>query len=397
MLEKEPAENPRFPEFPSLQGRFLFTSGWQSLISHGCFQRLTRPLSGNHPHISATPESLDTAFRHARAAGISRPIVVGAIPFDTKQPSELYIPENYQFFDRRQLAAVATTRQDVSSSEQPLFLRQVPEKPVFTSMVSRAIDAMKRGELDKVVLSRLLNIRSPQAMDIPALMAQIIRQNPENYQFHVPLSSGAVLLGASPELLLRKQADHFYSCPLAGSARRYSDLQQDQHSGQALMNSAKDRHEHKLVTDAMRDTLQPMSETLSVPDVPELVTTGTLWHLATSIHGTVKHSNQSALALAALLHPTPALSGFPHPQALALIRQLEPFDRHLFGGMVGWCDDQGNGEWAVTIRCATVDKQDITLFAGAGIVPASDPESEWQETGVKLTTMLKAFGLDQSR
>ena len=396
MLEKEQAENPCFREFPSLKGRFLFTSGWRSLITDGCFQRLTLPLSGVNPQLSASAESLETAFRHARAAGISRPVVVGAIPFDTRQPSELYIPESYEFFDRQQLTAVATAPL-APPAEQALYVRQVPEKNVFTSMVARAVEAMKRGELDKVVLSRLLNIHGPESMDLQALMSQIVQQNPDNYHFHVPLSSGATLLGASPELLLRKQANQFYSCPLAGSAKRASDPQLDQQSGQGLMNSAKDRHEHRLVTDAMRDTLQPVSETLSVPEVPELVTTGTLWHLATSIRGTLKNSHESALSLAALLHPTPALSGFPHPLALALIRQLEPFDRHLFGGMVGWCDDQGNGEWAVTIRCATVDNQDITLFAGAGIVPASNPESEWLETGVKLTTMLKAFGLEQSR
>ena len=396
MLEKEQAENPCFREFPSLKGRFLFTSGWRSLITDGCFQRLTLPLSGVNPQLSASAESLETAFRHARAAGISRPVVVGAIPFDTRQPSELYIPESYEFFDRQQLTAVATAPL-APPAEQALYVRQVPEKNVFTSMVARAVEAMKRGELDKVVLSRLLNIHGPESMDLQALMSQIVQQNPDNYHFHVPLSSGATLLGASPELLLRKQANQFYSCPLAGSAKRASDPLLDQQSGQTLMNSAKDRHEHRLVTDAMRDTLQPVSETLSVPEVPELVTTGTLWHLATSIRGTLKNSHESALSLAALLHPTPALSGFPHPLALALIRQLEPFDRHLFGGMVGWCDDQGNGEWAVTIRCATVDNQDITLFAGAGIVPASNPESEWLETGVKLTTMLKAFGLEQSR
>ncbi|WP_294911563.1 isochorismate synthase [Tatumella sp. UBA2305] len=396
MLEKEQAENPCFREFPSLKGRFLFTSGWRSLITDGCFQRLTLPLSGLNPQLSASAESLETAFRHARAAGISRPVVVGAIPFDTRQPSELYIPESYEFFDRQQLSSVETAPLG-PPAEHALYVRQVPEKNVFTTMVARAVEAMKRGELDKVVLSRLLNIHSPESMDLQALMSQIVQQNPDNYHFHVPLSSGATLLGASPELLLRKQANHFYSCPLAGSAKRASDPQLDHQSGQALMNSAKDRHEHRLVTDSMRDTLQPVSETLSVPEVPELVTTGTLWHLATSIRGTLKNSHESALSLAALLHPTPALSGFPHPQALALIRQLEPFDRHLFGGMVGWCDDQGNGEWAVTIRCATVDNQDITLFAGAGIVPASNPESEWLETGVKLTTMLKAFGLEQSR
>lgn len=393
MVEKEQVENPCFEEFPSLQGRFLFTSGWKSLITRGCFRRLSGPLSATSSAPSLIAQQLDTAFRDARAAGITRPLVVGAIPFDTRQPSELYIPQQSTFFHRRQLNAVTETTP--RGGIEALPARQIPEKSVFTAMVASAVRAMERGELDKVVLSRLLTTRCQQPPDLQLLMSQIVQQNPENYHFHVPLSSGAALLGASPELLLRKAGTDFWSCPLAGSARRYPEAAADQQSGQALMHSEKDRHEHRLVTDAMRNTLQPVSGTLSVPAVPELVTTGTLWHLATRIHGTVSHRQQNALELAALLHPTPALSGFPHTQALALIRQLEPFDRQLFGGMVGWCDDQGNGEWAVTIRCATVDRQDITLFAGAGIVPASVPEAEWQETGVKLTTMLKAFGLDQ--
>ena len=159
------------------------------------------------------------------------------------------------------------------------------------------------------------------------------------------------------------------------------------------MHSAKDRHEHKLVTDAMRATLQPRSRLLSVPETPSLLTTATLWHLATQIQGDVLDDRENALSLACLLHPTPALSGFPHQRAQALIQRLEPFERQLFGGIVGWCDDQGNGEWVVTIRCGTVNGPRVRLFAGAGIVADSQPESEWRETGVKLDTMLRAFGL----
>ncbi|MDI5303632.1 chorismate-binding protein, partial [Salmonella enterica subsp. enterica serovar Anatum] len=96
---------------------------------------------------------------------------------------------------------------------------------------------------------------------------------------------------------------------------------------------------------------------------------------------------------ACLLHPTPALSGFPHQVAKKLIAELEPFDRELFGGIVGWCDAEGNGEWVVTIRCAKLHGNQVRLFAGAGIVPASSPVGEWRETGVKLSTMLNVFGL----
>ena len=105
------------------------------------------------------------------------------------------------------------------------------------------------------------------------------------------------------------------------------------------------------------------------------------------------NAEENALTLACLLHPTPALSGFPHQVAKKLIAELEPFDRELFGGIVGWCDAEGNGEWVVTIRCAKLRQNQVRLFAGAGIVPASSPVAEWRETGVKLSTMLNVFGL----
>ncbi|PRO47831.1 chorismate-binding protein, partial [Cronobacter sakazakii] len=179
----------------------------------------------------------------------------------------------------------------------------------------------------------------------------------------------------------------------AGSARRHADAAQDKSAGQALLCSAKDRHEHELVTQAMRDVLAPRSQRLAMPGAPELITTPTLWHLATPVEGETRFADDNALSLACLLHPTPALSGYPHEAAKAYIAELEPFDRELFGGIVGWCDADGNGEWAVTIRCARLRENQVRLFAGAGIVPASDPASEWRETGVKLSTMLHVLGL----
>ena len=138
--------------------------------------------------------------------------------------------------------------------------------------------------------------------------------------------------------------------------------------------------------------LRDRSSELQLPASPQLITTPTLWHLGTPFEGKA-NAEENALTLACLLHPTPALSGFPHQVAKKLIAELEPFDRELFGGIVGWCDAEGNGEWVVTIRCAKLRQNQVRLFAGAGIVPASSPVAEWRETGVKLSTMLNVFGL----
>ncbi len=391
MVESLAFEHPLLQDFPALCRGFLFTSPWQSLTTQGCFTTLTAPVKQGEQLTGEFQQQLQHHFASARKQGIAHPILVGAIPFDVDQPAALFIPESYQTFNRDDLNASAS----LAEAELPQVRRRtaVPEHDIFIDMVAQAVAATQRGDLDKVVLSRLMDIVAEQPVDTAALMQRIVAQNPNSYHFHLPLPDGGALVGASPELMIRKQGRQFSSCPLAGSAPRHRDPQRDQASGDSLMHSAKDRHEHKLVTDAMRATLQPRSRLLSVPETPSLLTTATLWHLATQIQGDVLDDRENALSLACLLHPTPALSGFPHQRAQALIQRLEPFERQLFGGIVGWCDDQGNGEWVVTIRCGTVNGPRVRLFAGAGIVADSQPESEWRETGVKLDTMLRAFGL----
>ncbi|MFS7223514.1 isochorismate synthase [Rahnella inusitata] len=369
---------------------FFFTSPFRSLATQGCFTQLTLPAAGGEALNGEFQQAIAQAFIQARNAGIAHPIVCGAIPFDTQQPSALFVPKEVQWFDRQQFLDSAP----VSQNALPQVKRKTehPAQTEFMQMVSSAVEATERGALRKVVLSRLLKIETRQPVDRAALMARMIEQNPGGYHFHVPLAQGA-LLGASPELLLRKLGNHFHSNPLAGSAKRSADLRQDHAASQALLVSGKDAYEHHIVTDAMRDVLTPRCSHLHIPSRPELLSTPTLWHLASPIDGDVADSAENALSLACLLHPTPALCGMPTTSARELISRLEPFERGLFGGIVGWCDAQGNGEWVVTIRCGTVEANHVQLFAGAGIVPDSVPESEWAETGTKLNTMLRAFGL----
>lgn len=391
MVETMTFENASLHDFSALCRGFLFTSPWRSLTTQGCFTTLNQPVVDGDRLNGDFQQQLQRQFAAAKQAGIVNPVLVGAIPFDISQPAALFIPESWQGFRRNDLLAALPENR----APLPEIRRRaaVPEHDAFTRMVAQAVAATQRGELDKVVLSRLMDIVTEAPVDTAALMQRIMAQNPNSYHFHLPLPQGGALMGASPELLLRKQGREFSSCPLAGSARREAQPERDRAAGDSLMRSTKDRHEHQLVTDAMRQVLQPRSRQLSVPSQPSLITTATLWHLATQIDGEALDENENALSLACLLHPTPALSGFPHQHAQRLIRQLEPFDRQLFGGIVGWCDAEGNGEWVVTIRCGTVQGTRVRLFAGAGIVADSQPESEWRETGVKLDTMLRAFGL----
>ncbi|EDA6233202.1 isochorismate synthase EntC, partial [Salmonella enterica] len=366
--------------------RFFFMSPYRSFTTSGCFARYTEPaVAGDSPD-SPFQQKLRQQFAEAKSQGIANPILVGAIPFDTRQPSSLFIPMAWQSFSRQQKQRTARYFTD----HQPLTVtarKAIPEQDAFEAMVARAAMLTATPDVDKVVLSRLIDITTDVAVDSGALLERLVAQNPVSYNFHVPLADGGVLLGASPELLLRKEGERFSSLPLAGSARRQPDDVLDREAGNRLLASQKDRHEHELVTQAMKQILRDRSTELQLPSSPQLITTPTLWHLGTPFEGKA-NAGENALTLACLLHPTPALSGFPHQVAKKLIAELEPFDRELFGGIVGWCDAEGNGEWVVTIRCAKLQGNQVRLFAGAGIVPASSPVGEWRETGGKLSTML---------
>ena len=386
-LAEEVQQNPATLQSDS----FFFMSPYRSFTTSGCFAHFNEPAENGEHLSSAFQQKLAQAFAQAKASGIANPIMVGAIPFDTRKPSSLFIPQRWQSFARparQQAARYASPTQTLTVAQRS----EIPGQPVFEEMVARAAALTATPRVNKVVLSRLIDIVTEEQIDSGALLERLIAQNPASFNFHVPLEDGGVLLGASPELLLRKEGSHFSSLPLAGSARRQPDDMLDREAGNKLLASQKDRHEHDLVTQAMKSVLETRSHQLTMPASPQLITTPTLWHLATPVEGEAR-ADENALTLACLLHPTPALSGFPHLAAKALIAELEPFDRELFGGIVGWCDSEGNGEWVVTIRCARLQANTVRLFAGAGIVPASSPVGEWRETGVKLSTMLNVFGL----
>ncbi len=387
------AEEPTLATPALAQDSFFFMSPYRSFTTSGCISHFNVSAADGADLHGEFQCRLANAFAQAQAGGIKNPIMVGAIPFDTRQPSALFIPEQVTPFSRQQRQRESLHQRSVRQPDV-ISREAIPNQAVFEDMVARAACATRQPGIDKVVLSRLIDITTERPVDRAALFERLLAQNPASFNFHVPLADGGALIGASPELLLRKDGNTFSSLPLAGSARRERDAQADKAVGEALMNSRKDRHEHQLVTDAMRNVLAPRSAYLAVPDKPELITTPTLWHLSTPIEGQVRNAAENALSLACLLHPTPALSGFPNDVAQSLIRELEPFDRELFGGIVGWCDAKGNGEWVVTIRCARLHDSRVRLFAGAGIVPASSPVSEWHETGTKLSTMLNVFGLN---
>ncbi|MFC9948448.1 isochorismate synthase DhbC [Streptomyces pratensis] len=364
---------------------FLATPG-RTLLAHGPARQVPhdgRPLE----------ERVNATLAEACAAGQESPLVIGAIPFDHEAQAALSVPTAPRValpLTSDPLIALPVGVSDTADWR----IRPVPEPGVYGAGVASAVERMWRGEFSKVVLARTLELTSRTSLDLPTMLQRLARRDPGGYTFALPTGPGRTLIGASPELLVSRRGRQVTANPLAGSTPRSPDLAEDVRRAAALLESAKDRHEHAVVVDAVHQSLAPHCTELTVPARPTLIRTATMWHLSTTVTGTLAASDTSALALACALHPTPAVCGTPTMTARQVIAETEPFDRGFFTGMVGWGDARGDGEWVVTIRCAEAEERTLRLYAGAGVVAASEPEAETAETAAKFRTFLSAVGAE---
>lgn len=343
-------------------------------------------------------EQANESLRFARELGLAKPVVVGAVPFDIKQKAYLRVSSNCLIDG--QVAANTPAEESVATGE--CTVTQVPAPHYFMNGVRDALARFTRGELDKVVLSRTLEIECECAPNVRALVKKLSQRNSNGYTFAVNLknidnertnTNVHALVGASPELLISRQGTKVIANPLAGSEPRSDDPVIDRQRAEQLLRSEKDRREHALVIKAIEEALRPFCRTLHIPAEPSVISTPAMWHLSTTIHAELKDPATTSLQLALALHPTPAVCGYPAEAARRAINEIESYDRGLFTGIVGWCDATGDGEWVVTIRCAEIKDRNVRLYAGAGIVAGSDPQKELAETGAKFNTMLTALGI----
>ena len=256
----------------------------------------------------------------------------------------------------------------------------------FQAAVVTGRDAVRAGQLTKVVLARDVVVEGARPLDVHAILLRLRAAFGSSYRYSI---DGFV--GASPELLVARSGDVVRSHPLAGTAPRTGDPTTDAQTAAELIASTKDQVEHRIVIEVVRDTLLPWCSYLDWEAEPSIVTVANVQHLGTLVEGRLSHPWPNVLELVAALQPTPALGGYPRDDALAMIAELESFERGRYGGPVGWVDADGNGQWAVGIRCAEIDGTRARLFAGVGVVADSDPDAELAETQAKLQAMLSAI------
>ena len=266
----------------------------------------------------------------------------------------------------------------------------VPAPELYAGAVAEAVRRIETGALRKVVLARTIEVAGDHRFDPRRLAHRLRAVDPHAFSFIAP-ADGGILVGATPELLVSRQGSEVRANPLAGSAPRSGDRAEDRANADALVASSKNREEHAIVVEAVSEALRPLCTTLTWDPEPVLLETANVWHLSTRFRGRLADPAPSALDLALALHPTPAVAGSPTEGARAAIGPLEGFDRGSYAGPVGWVDAEGNGVWAIALRCALLSGERATLYAGAGIVGDSVPAEELDETDRKFRAFLDAL------
>jgi menaquinone-specific isochorismate synthase len=264
----------------------------------------------------------------------------------------------------------------------------------WPGVVAEAVDRIRSGALEKVVLARDVVATTERPLDPRFLLGRLAEGYPSCWTFSV-----AGMVGATPELLVRSEKGLVTSRVLAGTIRREPGMTDDDsllHAAQ-LARSSKDLEEHEFAVRSVADALEPFCSSMNVPDAPFVLHLPNVMHLASDVTGVLDPASRSgSLTLAAALHPSAAVCGTPTVAARDLIREIEGMDRARYAGPVGWVGADGDGEWGIALRSAELgdDPHHLRLFAGCGIVAASDPAAELAESEAKLVPMRLALGAD---
>ncbi|TFC20121.1 isochorismate synthase [Cryobacterium algoritolerans] len=328
-------------------------------------------------------------------------LAFGAFAFDASsaQTSVLIVPqvivgrENGQCWVTR-IWPTGGTRPEIPLAFRPLgneyrisLLPGALTAVGYRAAVGEAIGRIAAADLNKVVLARDLVGRLPAESDLRRAVSELALGYPDCWTYAVD-----GLVGSSPETLIRADHGEVNARVLAGTMSRGADAASDLEAALHLATSSKDGDEHAFAVQSVLASLRPHTSHLTTSEIPFTVKLPNLWHLATDVEGTLSDGSNS-LDLIAAMHPTAAVAGTPTETALALIRELEPFDRGRYAGPVGWVGADGDGEWAIALRCAQVTPAgDVTAYAGCGIVLDSEPDRELAETRMKFRPIVEAFG-----
>ena len=324
------------------------------------------------------------------------PVAFASFTFDDRSPGSVLVvprvalvhgPDGWYSIEvgGAQLADALHRPERSVAPDRPRYAGASIPDVQWLEAVAETIELIEAGTAEKVVLARDYALWSKTPFDPIRLLTRLEERFPDCHVFRVD-----GLVGASPELLIRRDGRAVSSQALAGSAARSEDPSEDERLGKELLSSDKDLREHASAAASVGRVLGELCDRLTREATPSLFRLANVQHLATRFEGRLGEP-LSAMAVAGRLHPTAAVGGTPTPTAIDVIRRLERMDRGRYAGPVGVVNSEGDGEFAIALRCAEISGARARLFAGAGIVAGSLPESELEETRIKLLAMQSAF------
>jgi isochorismate synthase len=298
--------------------------------------------------------------------------------------------------DRNKLLVELATATDVLTRSPTLKItlprmqsEQAMSRESWTDLVNNALKSIRSGAFRKLVPVRRTVLTLTQPIDPPTVLSRASAKYRECTRFWIEREDHS-FVGASPERLIRVKERDIETDALAGSLPRAPADDLDALIAE-LRAHKKNKREHREVVDALKAVLLPLTDELTVSDVPLVRSLANLVHLWTPITATLKQKIHP-LQLVALLHPTPAIAGTPKEQAVRWLLANEPVGRGWFSGPVGWFDARGHGAFVVALRSMVLCENRAWLYAGAGVVEGSDPDAEYEETAAKLNAMRTALG-----
>jgi menaquinone-specific isochorismate synthase len=381
---------------------FAFLQGSDGIVGWGEAARLSRPgVAQSGPALAVSVDRLLAAMTVRDDVGLPGcgPVAIVSLTFDPESSGSVAVVPKV-VLGRRGGRSWLTLVTPPGAVEVPALRRRptsaarsvparlaaaVPSEEDWRRAVVEAVRVLESGGLDKVVLARALDVEADAPIDVRSVAARLAERFPSCFTY---VCDG--LVGASPELLVRRLGRQAESLVLAGTMRRGTTPEEDAAIERGLASSAKNRHEHRLAARSVTEALAPIAMDVEVDPEPHLLRLPNVFHLATHVQAWLPTPAPTALDLAVALHPTAAVGGTPTAAALEHIRRLEAAPRDRYAGPVGWVDANGDGELALALRCAQVSGSRARLWAGNGIVAESDPDEEVAETNAKLDAALSA-------
>lgn len=378
-----------------------FGRGQNCFVTSGEITRLETDSIGEAEewwnHLS---EKIENETEMPGAFGIG-PLAVGSFVFDpdsTKQKSVLILPETIvghrdgiywltKIGYNRVTATMPSVQDDPIPAENLRFEQGALSDYEWMLAVKEASEYIRDGDAEKIVLARESIARSDTPFDARWALAKLLNNYPNCWNY---LVDG--LVGATPEMLVMRSNGLTISRVLAGTIPSIDGITDDDQAGR-LISSSKDLREHQLAVESVTSQLKPYFQSMHVPNAPYVLRLPNVLHLASDIGG-VTYPGYSTLSLAKAAHPTAAVCGTPADVAREYIAKNESLDRGRYAGPVGWIDTQGDGEWALALRCGQVDAEDPTkmhLYAGGGIMAGSRPHTELVETESKMAPIKDAL------